>query len=92
MVKLRFVVVHASSEDAVYPASELNKHAPDSVGWASARFSPFPQEIVLAFLPRDPESISRGNGNVSGGAFGGEDRGLTADFKQNRRRDESPSP
>ena len=47
--KLPFRVVAATSEDADYPASELNVHSPQTRGWQSARFCDFPQEIVVWF-------------------------------------------
>ncbi len=35
--KLGFRVVFAASEDASYPAAELNYHSPQTKGWVSAR-------------------------------------------------------
>ena len=48
MSKVPFKVVHVSSEDSDYPASELNVHNPRCRGWQSSRFCEFPQEIGLA--------------------------------------------
>ena len=48
--KLRFVVVHCSSEDDDYPAGELNVHSPNTRGWQSARFCDYPQEIGIEFV------------------------------------------
>lgn len=45
MSKLRFRVVHATSEDPSYPAEELNVHSPNTRGWQSVKFCEFPQEI-----------------------------------------------
>lgn len=45
MSKLRFRVVHATSEDPSYPAEELNVHSPNTRGWQSIKFCEFPQEI-----------------------------------------------
>jgi len=40
--KLGFRVVFASSEDADYPAAELNYHSPQTKGWQSTRWAPPP--------------------------------------------------
>ena len=45
MSKLRFRVVHATSEDPSYPAEELNVHSPNTRGWQSIKFCEYPQEI-----------------------------------------------
>jgi len=45
MSKLRFRVVHATSEDPSYPAEELNVHSPNTRGWQSVKFCEFPQEL-----------------------------------------------
>lgn len=45
MSKLKFRVVHCSSEDDDYPASELNVHSPSTRGWQSRQFCDYPQEI-----------------------------------------------
>ena len=50
MTKLKFRVVHCSSEDSEFPVTELLKHGPHSKGWQSARFQDFPQMIVLQFI------------------------------------------
>jgi centrosomal protein CEP104 len=47
--KLHFELVYASSEDAAYPATELNAHSPQTRGWQSARFCEYPQELGLWF-------------------------------------------
>ena len=48
--KLRFKVVHVTSEDPGYPVSELNVHSPHTRGWQSARFCDYPQEIGVEFV------------------------------------------
>lgn len=45
--KLRFSVAHATGEDPDYPARELHFHTPQTRGWQCARFSKFPQELIL---------------------------------------------
>lgn len=47
--KLPFRVVYASSEDADYPAGELDVHSPQTRGWQSARFCEWPQELGVWF-------------------------------------------
>ena len=47
--KLPFRVVFASSEDADYPAGELDVHSPQTRGWQSARFCEWPQELGVWF-------------------------------------------
>ena len=47
--KLKFRVVHCSSEDPEFPSTELNAHSPHTVGWQSARFCDYPQEIGFQF-------------------------------------------
>ena len=47
--KLKFRVVQCSSEDPEFPSTELNAHSPHTVGWQSARFCDFPQEIGFQF-------------------------------------------
>mmetsp|Transcript_12935 Transcript_12935/g.45468 ORF Transcript_12935/g.45468 Transcript_12935/m.45468 type:complete len:345 (+) Transcript_12935:48-1082(+) len=47
--KLKFKLVHCSSEDPEFPATELNAHSPHTVGWQSARFCDYPQEIGFQF-------------------------------------------
>jgi centrosomal protein CEP104 len=56
--KLPFQLVFASSEDASYPAAELNVHSPQTRGWQSARFCEYPQELGLWF-PDGPVAISQ---------------------------------
>lgn len=47
--KLRFRVAYCSSEDADFPARELNAHSPNTQGWQSARMCDYPQEVVVQF-------------------------------------------
>ncbi|UJR26748.1 hypothetical protein I4U23_008063 [Adineta vaga] len=47
--KIHFQVVYSSSSDEQHPASELNHHGPLVNGWQSARFSSYPQELILQF-------------------------------------------
>lgn len=47
LAKLSFHVCYFSSEDAGYPASELNIHGPATLGWQSLKFCDYPQEIGL---------------------------------------------
>ena len=42
---VRFQVVHCSSEDSEYPATELNQHSPSTRGWQSSRLCEYPQEL-----------------------------------------------
>ena len=46
----RFRVVHSSSEETGYPASELNVHSPSTRGWQSDKFCQWPQEIGVELL------------------------------------------
>ncbi|KAH9514057.1 hypothetical protein Btru_030100 [Bulinus truncatus] len=50
--KLHFKVIHASGQDDVYRASELNHHSPLTKGWQSARFCLYPQDMVLQLETR----------------------------------------
>jgi len=50
--KLRFKVIHASGQDDVCRAGELNHHSPTTRGWQSARFCLFPQDIVIQLETR----------------------------------------
>lgn len=45
--KLRYSVVQATTFEPEYPASELNRHSPNTRGWQTARFCEYPQEVVL---------------------------------------------
>jgi len=45
--KLNFKVIHASGQDDVCRAGELNHHSPTTKGWQSARYCLFPQDIVI---------------------------------------------
>ncbi|KAL3664996.1 hypothetical protein V7S43_010171 [Phytophthora oleae] len=47
MSKLRFSVVAYTSEDAAFPASELDEHEANSQGYMTARNCSYPQELVL---------------------------------------------
>ncbi|KAG2520679.1 hypothetical protein BBO99_00001698 [Phytophthora kernoviae] len=47
MSKLRFSVASCSSEDASFPASELEQHASSSQGYMTAKNCSYPQELVL---------------------------------------------
>eukprot|EP00281_Chroomonas_sp_CCMP1168_P000292 CAMPEP_0206257140 /NCGR_PEP_ID=MMETSP0047_2-20121206/25170_1 /ASSEMBLY_ACC=CAM_ASM_000192 /TAXON_ID=195065 /ORGANISM="Chroomonas mesostigmatica_cf, Strain CCMP1168" /LENGTH=129 /DNA_ID=CAMNT_0053683683 /DNA_START=28 /DNA_END=413 /DNA_ORIENTATION=+ len=47
--KLKFKLVYCSSEDPEFPSSELNAHSPHTVGWQSARFCDYPQELGFQF-------------------------------------------
>ncbi|KAJ8608429.1 hypothetical protein CTAYLR_010332 [Chrysophaeum taylorii] len=42
-----FRVVSSSGCEASYPASELNRHSPQTRGWQSPKFCDYPQEVVL---------------------------------------------
>ena len=44
--KLKFKLVHCSSEDPEFPATELNAHSPHTLGWQSARFCEYPQVLI----------------------------------------------
>eukprot|EP01039_Chlorochromonas_danica_P000180 gene180-190_t len=50
LVKIRFKVVHFTSEDPDYPASQLNEVHPTTKGWQSVRFCSYPQELGFQFL------------------------------------------
>ncbi|KAK7477381.1 hypothetical protein BaRGS_00031357 [Batillaria attramentaria] len=52
--KLQFHVVHASGEDDVHKAGDLNHHGPLAKGWQSSRFCLYPQDIVVSL-----EHVSR---------------------------------
>ncbi|XP_053379398.1 centrosomal protein of 104 kDa-like isoform X2 [Mercenaria mercenaria] len=45
--KLSFKVIHASGQDDVCRASELNYHSPLTKGWQSARYCLYPQDLVI---------------------------------------------
>ncbi|KAG6587247.1 uncharacterized protein IUM83_02854 [Phytophthora cinnamomi] len=47
MSKLRFSVAACTSEDAAFPASELEEHAANSQGYMTAKNCAYPQELVL---------------------------------------------
>jgi len=48
--KLRYKVVSFSSEDADYPANQLNTVSPSTRGWQSVRFCPYPQELGFELI------------------------------------------
>lgn len=48
--QIKFEVVYCSGEHPEFPASELNVHSPQTKGWQSPAFCPYPQEIGLGFL------------------------------------------
>ncbi|RUS82487.1 hypothetical protein EGW08_009750, partial [Elysia chlorotica] len=50
--KLVFKVIHASGQDDIFRASELNHHSPLTKGWQCARFCLYPQDIVLQLEQR----------------------------------------
>ncbi|XP_052225713.1 centrosomal protein of 104 kDa-like isoform X2 [Dreissena polymorpha] len=50
--KLAFKVTHASGQDEVHRASELNYHSPLTKGWQSARYCLYPQDIVVQLEKR----------------------------------------
>lgn len=50
--KLSFKVTHASGQDDVHRASELNYHSPLTKGWQSARYCLYPQDIVVQLEKR----------------------------------------
>ena len=50
LVLYRFRVVHSSTEEYGYPASELNAHSPSTRGWQSDKFCQWPQEIGVELL------------------------------------------
>ncbi|XP_030760199.1 centrosomal protein of 104 kDa [Sitophilus oryzae] len=45
--KIKFTVIHSSSEDSRYRVSELNVHGPTVKGWRSEKECQYPQEVVL---------------------------------------------
>lgn len=45
--KIKFCVVHVTSQDEQYPAIELNHVSPNTRGWRSAKNCPYPQQIVV---------------------------------------------
>eukprot|EP00929_Paragymnodinium_shiwhaense_P091716 TRINITY_DN51624_c0_g2_i1.p1 TRINITY_DN51624_c0_g2~~TRINITY_DN51624_c0_g2_i1.p1 ORF type:complete len:893 (-),score=187.50 TRINITY_DN51624_c0_g2_i1:79-2757(-) len=47
--RLKYKIVRVASEDPEYPASELLQHSSQTVGWQSARFCDYPQELILQF-------------------------------------------
>ncbi|VDM31474.1 unnamed protein product [Hydatigera taeniaeformis] len=45
--KIKFRVVHITSQEEQYPAIELNHSSPNTRGWRSAKNCPYPQQIVV---------------------------------------------
>ena len=45
--KIRFRVVHVTSQEEQFSARELNHVSPNTKGWRSARNCPYPQQIVV---------------------------------------------
>lgn len=46
-------MLHATSEDPDYPASQLNTVNPTTKGWQSVRFCNFPQELLFEMIDGD---------------------------------------
>lgn len=47
--RLKYKIVHCTSEDPEYPVSELLAHSSQTKGWQTARFCEYPQELGLQF-------------------------------------------
>ncbi|CAD7941946.1 unnamed protein product [Amoebophrya sp. A120] len=47
--RIKYKILHASSEDPEHPVSELLFHSSKTKGWSSSRFCDYPQELVLVF-------------------------------------------
>lgn len=45
--KIKFRVIHVTSQDDQYPAKELNYTSPNTKGWRSTKNCPYPQQIVI---------------------------------------------
>ncbi|KAF5298712.1 hypothetical protein FQA39_LY11722 [Lamprigera yunnana] len=45
--KIKFTLIHSTSEDPKFKASELNNHGPNVKGWQSSKNCAFPQELIL---------------------------------------------
>lgn len=50
--KVKFRILHATSQDDQYPARELNHTSPSTKGWRSAKNCPYPQQIVVELEKR----------------------------------------
>ncbi|CAL8106994.1 unnamed protein product [Calicophoron daubneyi] len=50
--KLPFRVVSVTSEEDLFPSTELNHHSPSTRGWISSRSCSYPQEVILALRNR----------------------------------------
>lgn len=53
--KVHFEAVYSSSEDAGFPAQELNtsNHSSTAIGWQTLKFCEYPQEIGLRLVAED---------------------------------------
>lgn len=51
--RLKYKVLHASSEDPEQPVGELLSHSSKTKGWSSARFCDYPQELGTAHSSDD---------------------------------------
>ena len=47
MLKLKYRIIHCTSEEPEYPVTEVLDPNPNSRGWQSAKFCEFPQEIIV---------------------------------------------
>ncbi|VUZ52600.1 unnamed protein product, partial [Hymenolepis diminuta] len=45
--KIKFRILHITSQDDQFPARELNHISPSTKGWRSAKNCPYPQQIVV---------------------------------------------
>lgn len=59
MSKLKFQVIHYTSEDNGYPADELNMHSPNTKGWQSVKFSEYPQELGFELIGGNEFKLSQ---------------------------------
>ena len=52
--KITFNVVHASGEDELHPAQDLNtdRQGPQNTGWSSQKFCLYPTDLVIQFERR----------------------------------------
>jgi len=49
--QIKFRIAFSTGSDPEFPAEELNIHSPQTKGWQSPPFCPYPQEIGLALIP-----------------------------------------
>lgn len=49
MKNITFTVIAATSSDQLFPSSNLQVLSTNPVGWMSARFCTYPQEVILQF-------------------------------------------